>query len=431
MKFTETAYSFHIPTAYLYPSELKECHPNENYLLSKSLPFPSSQDLDDLQSSIGSDESFETNQETLASPNTLPSLSSSVSSILDLEEEDILTLPPPSTKIPRVLIYRDKWLHEIGTIPIPLALKSPRIFSVMSWNILLPAWNHQNNWSSRKTKILEQILCNQPDIFCLQEILPQDYYHFFSPYFSKLGYQAVYERKHGQEIQDGCATFFRHSRFELVDHEVVRYNQVPIEKDRKSSSYRDIALRFNLFHNLALITVLKNRATATHIRIVNTHLLANPEFPDAKLLQAAILTEKLQKSRLPTVLAGDLNSLPKSPVVRFLLAGRVDRSAFLGHDFGRFTNRPLRHYLRLRSAYHKSLMSFNNKSNQFEGVIDHVLYTTPTLRMIGILDALQTNLHPCLSLPNDDCPSDHLPILSYFEEKLNLSLNDPENYSSL
>lgn len=190
---------------------------------------------------------------------------------------------------------------------------------------------------------------------------------------------------------------------------------------------RDTAIRFNLFHNLAIVALFENRRTKRLVQVATTHLLADPAFPDAKMLQTAILTSKLEELKaeviastgtkpsstpaenspssspsqnqqrsqktIPSVLAGDFNSLPDSAVVQFLKTGQVDTCHFGGNDFGRFTRAPdnrFHHSLGLADSYQSSTLPFTNATRQFQGTIDYLLYDPSSLGLMGFLDHFES-----------------------------------------
>jgi hypothetical protein len=138
---------------------------------------------------------------------------------------------------------------------------------------------------------------------------------------------------------------------------------------------------------------------------------------------------------IPTVIAADLNSRAGEAVVDFLVRGKVAPGPLFGdRDFGRFTAsltvRPspyapgtslpnnltagpdgkmivsgslptngvsavaplplLRHGTKLASAYDRKDLPFTNKTPDFEGSIDHILYTSGTLSIRDVLADFET-----------------------------------------
>lgn len=216
------------------------------------------------------------------------------------------------------------------------------------------------------------------------------------------------------------------SRFKLLHEHVLRFNQVELDDQNttRPSLARDTAIRFNLFHNIAIVALLENRRTRRQVQVATTHLLADPAFPDAKMLQTAILTSKLEElkakaleeaeaafaaaetatasrshqhpplpqQQIPTILVGDFNSLPDSPVVNFLKTGQVETCHFGGNDFGRFTRTESKHFhhnLGLADSYGSSILPFTNATRKFQGTIDYLLYDPSSLGFVGFLDHLE------------------------------------------
>ncbi|KAG0244789.1 Glucose-repressible alcohol dehydrogenase transcriptional effector [Actinomortierella wolfii] len=342
-------------------------------------------------------------------------------------------------------------------------------FVVMTWNLLSPRLCHPLHlhyrcdqthleWNTRRETILNQIVFTDADIICLQEIEKQDFDEYFEPQLARLGYKSIHAYKTNlYEIRDGCALFYRDSRFKLNDHHILRYNQTDLDDEMRPSMARDTAIRFNLFHNLAIVALLENRRTHRLVQVATTHLLADPAYPDAKMLQSAILVSKLEELKakalveyghcgypathtahqhshthhcyhpayyrpmarpdnkhtrtsssssssmpapfrpcpaldIPTIIAGDLNSLPHSSVISFLKTGRVETSHFGGYDFGRFTRRShkyLHHSLELSDCYKDSTLPYTNITRNFEGTIDYMLFAKKSLSLIGFLDHLE------------------------------------------
>lgn len=232
------------------------------------------------------------------------------------------------------------------------------------------------------------------------------------------------------------------SRFKLINEHVLRFNQVELDdyNVKRPSMARDTAIRFNLFHNLAIVALFENKRTKRQVQVATTHLLADPAFPDAKMLQTAILTSKLEELKaeamaklssgstsfnghhgtkatlqttpgnhnnnnhnshssqfahhIPTILAGDFNSLPDSSVVRFLKSGQVDTCHFGGNDFGRFTrahSKYFYHRLGLADSYESSILPFTNATRHFQGTIDYLLYDPSSLGLVGFMDHFEVD----------------------------------------
>jgi CCR4-NOT transcription complex subunit 6 len=335
-----------------------------------------------------------------------------------------------------------------------------------------------------------------------------DFFGFFQPHLENIGYSSTYSTK--QNATDGCATFFKAERFAILDIQTLKYNDICSLEPSIVQSGQDAYHRLLPFQNIALVTTFQNRFTGKSCRIVNTHLHWNPEYADTKLLQCVILVDflkqlesnydtlvskdgsgrdsdssleanirkkrktkaELEKQKVPIVLASDLNSLPDSAVLAFLLRGYSHQRHFHGHKFGRFSRTcALQHKFRFQSVYPLGLSSpegrasgsdgtkntkenseqqesvkkklkpwdyipFTNCTPDFKGIIDYILYT-PELRCVEYLSNLSPRrgsshlasngktaaptepyhgLSSISSFPDELFPSDHLPLLAVFQE---------------
>ncbi|KAI9332907.1 hypothetical protein DFJ73DRAFT_54239 [Zopfochytrium polystomum] len=349
---------------------------------------------------------------------------------------------------PILTVPRKVFWNSGGTMTVPNRVwkkggaekADNRHFMVMSYNVLAPMYCTENRyplcepqfleWEHRKRKILDEIALHAPDFVCLQELPPPDFKEVFLPELQKIGYDGHFQQKKKAHAADGSAIFYLESRFSLMAVQAFAYSdQIP--QDPSS----DLFQRLSPFPNVALICVFQNRqARSLRVRVVNTHLHWDPAYADTKLLQAAILMEWLERTHrdVPTVIAADLNSRPGEAVVDFLVRGKVAPGPLFGdRDFGRFTasltlstrnpymmhsaakegdslkpsstapsgatpptvsplSQPqplplLRHGTKLASAYDRKDLPFTNKTGDFEGCIDHILYTSGTLSIRDVL----------------------------------------------
>ncbi|KAH7299528.1 hypothetical protein KP509_24G016600 [Ceratopteris richardii] len=224
-----------------------------------------------------------------------------------------------------------QWIYN----PTPQAfLPSLGKFSVVSYNILGVdnAIQHSRelywhipsfimDWSYRKKRILLELGLWSADVICLQEV---DRFDELQSDLVQQGYEGVYKGRTGGS-NDGCAIFWRNKKFSLLQEE--------------SIEFQDLDLR----HNIAQLCVLqikqeqgtvgdkrpKGTTKEKLVVICNIHVLFNPNRGDIKLGQVRHLLEKahalsLEWGGIPVILAGDFNSVPHSPLYRFLKDGMLD-----------------------------------------------------------------------------------------------------------
>lgn len=138
------------------------------------------------------------------------------------------------------------------------------------------------------------------------------------------GYDGRYQKRSGSKL-DGCAIFFKESKFELVKCNPVEYFVPQVDVlDRD---------------NVALMLLLRMKSTKLKnpdnlLCIATTHLLFNPRRGDIKFAQLMLLLSELDKfahkedgadpwnpSYHPVILCGDFNLVPFCPLYRFLVDG--------------------------------------------------------------------------------------------------------------
>ncbi|NXD98216.1 ANGE2 protein, partial [Chaetorhynchus papuensis] len=204
-------------------------------------------------------------------------------------------------------------------------------FTVMSYNILSQNLLEDNShlykhcrqrllfWTYRFPNILQEIKELDADVLCLQEVQEDHYRTEIKSSLESLGYHCEYKMRTGRK-PDGCAICFKTSKFSLISSK-------PVEFFR-----RDIPLLDR--DNVGLVLLLRPRfhcKASAAICIANTHLLYNPRRGDIKLTQLAMLLAEIasiapQKdgSFCPIIICGDFNSVPGSPLYRFIKEGKLN-----------------------------------------------------------------------------------------------------------
>jgi CCR4-NOT transcription complex subunit 6 len=360
-------------------------------------------------------------------------------------------------------------------------------FKVFSYNILCDNYvNIQQYpytplgalaWDYRKEQILQEIQAGDADIICLQEVNVDSFTEFFSVRLAYDDYKGVFWPKtriktmigKDAKMVDGCAIFYKGSKYVLLDKEVIDFARIGISRpDMKNQD--DMFNRVMPRDDVAVVTFFENRATGARIIVANTHIYWNPAYADVKLIQIAILIDHLSKLsekyakwpackdkqrqtmaddkastkdgtepatepapsmeyrsgiHLPLVLCTDLNSTPDSSVYELLSKGRVsrDHSELGSHQYGLFTQLGIQHPFSLRSAYSvldgtPDELPFTNYTPGFQGNIDHIWYSTNTLELTALLGPVDPDYMKLVpGFPNYHFPSDHLSLLAEFAVK--------------
>lgn len=324
-------------------------------------------------------------------------------------------------------------------------------FTIMSYNTLCqhyatttlykytPSWALE--WGFRRSALQEEILHFKSDIVCLQEVETRTYHEFWIPVMHEFGYRGVFFNKTRAKTMgesdskkvDGCATFYKTDKFELLQKQNFEYNSVCMGSDKYKKT-KDLFNRFMNKDNIALITHFNHIKTGEKILVVNTHLHWDPAFNDVKTLQVGILLEELRTimkkyhhtnsiediKNASMIICGDFNSMKENAVYQLFSTGSVsNHEDFEGRDYGRFTEEGFRHLFKLKSAYDQlGELPFTTMSPAFTDVIDYIWYSTPTLQVKGLLGRIDEEYtRHCIGFPNAHFPSDHIPLVTKFQIK--------------
>lgn len=263
---------------------------------------------------------------------------------------------------------------------------------------------------------------------------------------------------------DGCATFFKGSRYVLLDKQIIDLANTAINRPDMKGEH-DIFNRVMPRDNIAVVTFFENRATGSRCIIVNAHIYWDPAYRDVKLVQVAILMEQLTKladryarfppctdkvplrfsdadgdsnstspveppaepgpsleystgPQIPLIVCGDFNSAAGSGVYDLLAHGTLANTHVdLGnHKYGNFTRDGMAHPFSLKSSYGNiGELTFTNYTPGFTDVIDYIWYSTNSLQVTGLLGEVDKEyLQRVPGFPNYHFPSDHLALLAEF-----------------
>lgn len=384
--------------------------------------------------------------------------------IADFRENAPVTIPSP----PRNWLTFDDFGQLIDKKPKPLptnindvpldqgqdSSESKDTFSILSYNTLCdmyatasmygftPSWALA--WPYRSQIVLKELVAYLADIICLQEVDKQSFDDVWLPKLVERGYKGIFGQKTRAKTMgevearrvDGCATFYRGSKFKLVETKTLEYASYAIQKDDLKKA-ADIFNRVMSKDNVAIITVMEHLGTGQLVFIANTHIHWDPAFKDVKVIQSALLLEVLETvtrkyvrnaaypsctdiKSLPLVVCGDFNSTEESGVYHLFSTGKIaNHEDMHGRSYGKFTEEGISHNFSFQSSYSEiGELPFTNFTPNFVEVIDYIWHTTPGLRVTGLLDKLDPEYAKnFVGIPNADHPSDHIPIMAEFSIK--------------
>eukprot|EP00656_Telonema_subtile_P051155 TRINITY_DN681_c0_g1_i2.p1 TRINITY_DN681_c0_g1~~TRINITY_DN681_c0_g1_i2.p1 ORF type:complete len:394 (-),score=71.83 TRINITY_DN681_c0_g1_i2:172-1353(-) len=339
------------------------------------------------------------------------------------------SMPPPPVPLPR------KWISCNAEQSNQQPSRGGGI-KVISYNVLNEAYaTHQMypycptwalDWKHRKNQVLRQVLSHDADIICLQEVAVSEFSEFFKTELGRVDYAGVYKPKSrantmsekDRRTVDGCAIFYRRSRFTFEKDYGIEFSSVAMGK----ADMRDETEGFNRImtrDNIAVAVKLKalpNPGFLTeplHLFVVNSHIHWDPKFADVKVIQTQILLEEMERitGRDPVIFCADLNSTTDSGVYQLLSEGRLpaDHTDMdFGYTYGDYSAHGCGHSLALQSAYKHVGEPMTNYTGDFKGVLDYIWFSSKRFKLTEILEPVgPESLKAYPGLPHAHHPSDH------------------------
>jgi CCR4-NOT transcription complex subunit 6 len=290
------------------------------------------------------------------------------------------------------------------------------------------------------------------EIITLQEVQKDAYEEWFRPELLAIGYESVFQQKkrepifhRGKYTAEGCATFWKTSRFKRVEKQVIDYDKSMAEHLRCMSNQQDMerGLQRAAKGNIALAVVLEDttsketnsgHAVGNMVCVVNTHILADPGFVDVKLWQAHLLVQAIEQApwkHMPLIICGDFNSTPESAVYEYMHQGalRSDHEELRTDPCGLLQNVQFEHTLRLTTAYETCSgkeAEYTNFTEEFKGTLDYIFFGSNCLTVLAISQVdEEAQLKQETALPSSTRPSDHVSLVATF-----MFRNPPADMSS-
>ncbi|ORC93613.1 2,5-phosphodiesterase [Trypanosoma theileri] len=249
-----------------------------------------------------------------------------------------IDLPPVRSALP----YLERWKQT------SLPVKAPA-FRVVTYNVLHDEFCSKGSakkriypfatdeilsLDNRKVRIIQELLAYHADIICLQECGKSVFQQFFERTLRHQGYDGHYTNKNGG-IREGCACFYKRSRFSLVEKHSFPLNWSTLQED-----HPDLAARIIFFPefrealdnitSIGTVLLLKDLHTNEKLLVGNTHLFYHANACHIRLLQIYMLLHKLKSlselQSLPVVLCGDFNFTHITGGYRLVTAGRTEAS---------------------------------------------------------------------------------------------------------
>ncbi|KAL3234495.1 RNA exonuclease NGL1 [Nakaseomyces bracarensis] len=352
-------------------------------------------------------------------------------------------------------------------IPLSSALAHTRpskpVFTLLSYNMLSPSymWPQVYTYVPEKYKdwkyrhgLLEQELLNKykADIMCLQELTSDDYSGFWKKALKdQMNYGSKFIAKtppkywtKSPDLMDGVGIFYNLDKFDFISWSGIYLNQLlgmftNAELDYLKS--REIILtdgagnetgKDNLLqvlknkNQVALFVSLKHKETGNVFVVINTHLYW--KYDEVKLTQCMSIMRELARiiekhlvglenvtdDKIKILFTGDLNSTADSLVINFL------KGQIVNHGNLNVIN-PMKPYLEhcVYDDVPKELFTHTCYSGKLKGIFDYIWYHDTDFKLRRILSGNEVSeeleAKNQFGLPNENHPSDHIPLLTEFE----------------
>lgn len=327
-------------------------------------------------------------------------------------------------------------------------------FKVMNWNILADLYATESvypycekwalSWTWRKHLILKELKSMTADIITLQEVQKDAYDDWFRPQLAEAGYEGIFQQKkrepifhRGKYTSEGCATFYKTTRFKRVDKHVIDYDKLSQNEVRSfDTPIAEKVMQRLVKGNIALAVILEdlhikathgNQATGPNgghvLCVINTHILCDPGSADVKLWQAYLLLQTLKQmpiKSMPLLICGDFNSTPDSAVYEYMRRGsvRTEHEDLRTDPCGLFKQLTLEHSLSMATAYETcngAEAQYTNYTEDFKGTLDYIWFSSSTLAVLAISQVdEESQLTQETALPSSTRPSDHVSLVATF-----------------
>jgi len=254
------------------------------------------------------------------------------------------------------------------------------------------------DWSTRRWRLLEEIIRYDPDIVCLQEV---DHFKLFEMSLGSVGYAGRFVAKpdspciylESNNGPDGCAIFYKTEKFELLSEankvlEVwkVESNQVVMSVSlRQRSSGKDICV------------------ATTHLKARSGALLSTLRNQQGKDILDWLETIRADR---PVIIGGDFNAEPSEPVYKTMT----------GHE-----RTPLQSAYTIRSDEEKEVnvteenLEYTTWKIRETGEQKHILdyiFHSPQLKTVSTLDMPTEEQIGEDRVPSRQFASDHLSLVA-------------------
>jgi len=324
----------------------------------------------------------------------------SLTDLLDRCRHHTVHLPPPINR--EYTQYDTSFQHTPDTSDVKVDEKNK--IRILQWNHLSQTLGTKNDnfvvcppealdWSSRRWRLLEEIIRYQPDVICLQEV---DHFDFLNRGLKTIGYSGKFIPKpdspciylQGNNGPDGCAIFVKDSKFKIL-----------------SDSHRILEVWRVQSNQVAVCLELLDVETNQELVVATTHLKARQGALLSTLRneQGKDLLDWLHTTAggRPVLLSGDFNAPESEPIY----------TSVCEHDIG------------LASTYRFKDLGMEEpyttwkirETGEQKYVLDYIFHSKSGLKPVGVLEMPKDHEVGENKFPSPAFPSDHLSLVADFQ----------------
>ena len=188
-------------------------------------------------------------------------------------------------------------------------LNAQDITKLMTYNIKLDYPKEgENSWDNRKEFMMNQIKFYEPDVFGVQEAMPNQMTHMDTA-LAAYNFVGV-GRDDGKKSGEYSAIFIKKEKYQILKEGTFWLSETPEE----------VSMGWDAVCNrICTYVLLKDKKTKKQFWVFNTHLdhigkTARTESPQLILKKI----QELNAKKLPVFLMGDFNLEPQTPNIKFI-----------------------------------------------------------------------------------------------------------------
>jgi len=178
----------------------------------------------------------------------------------------------------------------------------------------------EHSWENRRKSCIAMINDVQPDVFGVQEALPEQMDYLDSTLVNYawvgVGRDSVFSKR------EYAAVFYRKERFELVASKTFWLSETPdVESKGWDAKYKRVATWAHL----------KDKQSGKELLVINTHFDHKGNI--ARLESAKLIVEKIKElvgNKTVTILTGDFNAIPNdelfAPILNYMNSSQIKAS---------------------------------------------------------------------------------------------------------